>query len=319
MTESRTSSWKCTSATFTSASLARVSVLARRVGHRTFLRGGVHLSAKRVAFPLVDVHLRSVPKTRRLVFGDGAHQRDATVAKRVRSSTPDAPRVRVHTQLRHAIVQRAHLALILDVIVLVLVQRALHVHAFLDVFSQLFAKTIEPPVIVVLLRVGGGARGGAGHLLLALALLLSGGELLLRGGALGRRRLRRRGSLDLSCATSPCRLSIRRWYSLMCDSTVCRFCTTCVLISLARSAYLSVLMVCAYWSPPQLTLATIAVREFPESPSFSRRGQLRVSKRHVHTLTAVFLTKRVDAIGERQQRSVYVPTVSQFLTHVERL
>ena len=101
----------------------------------TFLRGGVHLSAKRVAFPLVDVHLRSVPKTRRLVFGDGAHQRDATVAKRVRSSTPDAPRVRVHTQLRHAIVQRAHLALILDVIVLVLVQRALHVHAVLDVFS----------------------------------------------------------------------------------------------------------------------------------------------------------------------------------------
>ena len=57
----------------------------------------------------------------------------------------------------------------------------------------------------------------------------------------------------------------------MCDSTVCRFCTTCVLISFARSAYLSVLMVCAYWSPPQLTLATIAVREFPESPSFSRR------------------------------------------------
>ena len=57
----------------------------------------------------------------------------------------------------------------------------------------------------------------------------------------------------------------------MCDSTVCKFCTTCVRISFARSAYFSVFTVCAYWSPPHDTFATIAVREFPLRACLSKR------------------------------------------------
>ena len=42
-------------------------------------------------------------------------------------------------------------------------------------------------------------------------------------------------------------------------------------ISFARSAYFSVFTVCAYWSPPHDTFATIAVREFPLRACLSKR------------------------------------------------
>ena len=54
------------------------------------------------------------------------------------------------------------------------------------------------------------------------------------------------------------------------------FCATLVLISFARLAYFKVLMVWLYCSLEALTVAIIAVREFPDKPSFNRRVNLEL-------------------------------------------
>ena len=54
------------------------------------------------------------------------------------------------------------------------------------------------------------------------------------------------------------------------------FCATFVLISLALLAYLSVLMVWLYCSLDALTVAIMAVREFPDNPSFNSRVNLEL-------------------------------------------
>ena len=60
----------------------------------------------------------------------------------------------------------------------------------------------------------------------------------------------------------------------MCVSTVPRFSWTCVFISLARSAYLSVFTVCSYWCDDPDTVATMTVRELPHRPSLRMRVSL---------------------------------------------
>merc|ERR1712078_355187 len=71
---------------------------------------------------------------------------------------------------------------------------------------------------------------------------------------------------------------LTRWYSRMCESTVFFSTRTCVLISLARSAYFSVLTVWLYCASEEATVAIITVRELPQSPSLSRRVSLEFRK-----------------------------------------
>jgi hypothetical protein len=63
----------------------------------------------------------------------------------------------------------------------------------------------------------------------------------------------------------------------------------CVLISLALSAYLSVLVVCWYWSLLEDTVAIIAVRELPLRPSFKRRVNLLRTEEGASVLDAVLI------------------------------
>ena len=142
--------------------------------------------------------------------------------------------------------------------------------------------------------------------------------MLLRGGALGRRRLRRRESrlelrhLTLQVIDQALVLADVRLDRLQVLHDV-RLDLLCAVGVLERVDGVRVLV------PAATHVGHHRRARISGESVLQQTRQLRVSKRHVHTLTAVFLTKRVDAIGERQQRSVYVPTVSQFLTHVERL
>ena len=127
--------------------LTAVCVVSVRRGR--LARGArLELRAFRLAVgALDDVNLRAVPQARRLVLGDGAAQRDSALAERVRLLPARAPPVGILAQLRdEARVQRLELALVLDVAVLVLEQRALRVDArrARQDMTEFLAQLLEP-------------------------------------------------------------------------------------------------------------------------------------------------------------------------------
>ena len=58
-------------------------------------------------------------------------------------------------------------------------------------------------------------------------------------------------------------------------------------------------MVCAYWSPPHDTLATIAVREFPLSPSFRSLVSLELRKGTYTPCPAFFFPSALMQLAAR--------------------